>query len=559
MTFNMVVMPKLLLDELVLVINGSPFKEHQDKIIFYAGISVLLPLVLELSMNIIQQLLNVFSEWFGEYFQTELSSIVMEMDYEHTENPKVLEQLNLAKEGLNYSGGAIGVLDQFYYLIKNIVILFGVSMIILITCPLLIPIQICSLLMMAYFNGRNNRIEIEGYKKMAKINRVFGYYFFQLADYRYGKDIRLYDSADMMCRKADAYTKEMTATWKEQAKKERRNNYGFNFANALRDGLSYFYIGVQALKKVITIGDFSMCVSGASKLYGALSGLVSSCQCIVKWSNYFYQYIKFAEYPKALVVGTKSVLEGQHEICFENVSFQYPRSEEYVLRNVNLCLKQGEHLSLVGLNGAGKTTMVKLLCRMYDVTEGRITLDGVDIREYATEEYRKIFAVVFQDFRLFAFSLKENIAFSKKARKEQIEKVLKLSGFYEDALELPEGLDTMLFKSFDENGTELSGGQKQKVAISRALYRDAPIVILDEPTAALDPLAEYDIYCKFHELVRNKTAIYISHRLSSCKFCDRIAVFANGTIKEYGTHEELVNLPGGIYATMFEAQAQYYR
>ena len=241
--------------------------------------------------------------------------------------------------------------------------------------------------------------------------------------------------------------------------------------------------------------------------------------------------------------------------------FKYPRSEEYVLEDINLTIKPGEHLSIVGLNGAGKTTFIKLLCRLYDVTSGRILIDGTDIKKYSQEEYRKLFAVVFQDFQLFAFSLKDNILMGdadREAEETAMEEALKLSGLYDDAMALSQGVDTLLFKSFDEHGTELSGGQKQKAAISRALYRNAPIVILDEPTAALDPMAEYDIYKKFDTLVENKSAIYISHRLSSCKFCDKIAVFADKTIKEYGTHDELIKVSDGIYSEMFNTQAQYY-
>lgn len=213
---------------------------------------------------------------------------------------------------------------------------------------------------------------------------------------------------------------------------------------------------------------------------------------------------------------------------------------------------------MAGQNGARKTTFIKLICRLYDVTEGKILVDGRDIREYSVKEYRSLLAVIFQDFKLFAFSLKDNITAGGAEDKERLEKVLKLSGLYEDAMKLNQGVDTILYKSFDEHGTELSGGQQQKAAISRALYRDAPIVILDEPTAALDPAAEYEIYHKFNRLTEGKTAIYISHRLSSCKFCDKIAVFAEGAIREYGTHKELIRKENGLYAEMFAAQAQYY-
>ena len=256
--------------------------------------------------------------------------------------------------------------------------------------------------------------------------------------------------------------------------------------------------------------------------------------------------------------GAECVKPGEHTIEFRHVSFRYPRSEKFVLRDIKLTIRPGEHLSIVGLNGAGKTTFIKLLCRLYDVTEGEILVDGVNIKEYSEEEYRRLFAVVFQDFQLFAFSLRENIAFGEPADDRELERVLRLAGLWEDVQKLPDGLDTMLYKSFDENGTDLSGGQRQKTAIARALYRNAPVAILDEPTAALDPVAEYGIYRQFSRLVGGKTAVYISHRLSSCKFCDRIAVFSENTIKELGTHDELVHRPGGIYAEMFAAQAQYY-
>lgn len=267
---------------------------------------------------------------------------------------------------------------------------------------------------------------------------------------------------------------------------------------------------------------------------------------------------KFYAIPDAMVKGSKKTINGEHIIEFLNVSFRYPRSENYVLRNVNLTIRQGEHLSVVGVNGAGKTTFIKLLCRMYDVLEGEIRIDGINIKEYSDDEYRKLFAVVFQDFSLFAFSLKDNIILNEKEDEKKLENTLKMAGLYDDAMKLENKFETTIFKSYDEKGTELSGGQQQKTAICRALYRDSPIVILDEPTAALDPIAEYEIYKRFNDLVGGKTAIYISHRLSSCKFCDRIAVFADDTIKEYGTHDELVNIKDGIYAGMYAAQAEYY-
>ncbi|MGN0552660.1 MAG: ABC transporter ATP-binding protein [Oscillospiraceae bacterium] len=556
--FN-IILPKFLIDELVLMIGGEPAKNHLPKVILFAGLIIVIDLIANMLRHLADQVIEVQREWFNQYFETELSRHTMEMDFEHTEDPEALDKLAKAKDGMSwYSGGVCGVLDQLYNIVKNIAVLCGVTVLILITCPLLIPVQLISLVLITVFNARNNKIEAEGFLQLSKMNRIWGYVFYQLSDFRYGKDIRLYDSADMMCEKADKLSNSQVGCWKDQQRQMRPNNIWINAVNALRDGMSYFYIGFLAVTKAITIGDFQMCVNSASNLYWSLYHIVYSVQELHKRCSYAHRYLEFTAYPAAMVKGTKSVKKGEHTIEFSHVSFKYPRSENYVLRDINITIKSGEHLSVVGLNGAGKTTFIKLLCRLYDVTEGEILVDGVNIKEYSEEEYRKLFAVVFQDFRLFAFSLRENIALADTPDDERINEVLKLSGFYDDAQKLEHGLDTTLFKSFDEKGTELSGGQQQKTAISRALYRNAPVVILDEPTAALDPVAEYDIYRQFNSLVGGKTAIYISHRLSSCKFCDKIAVFADDTIKEYGTHDELAELPNGIYAEMFAAQAQYY-
>lgn len=257
--------------------------------------------------------------------------------------------------------------------------------------------------------------------------------------------------------------------------------------------------------------------------------------------------------------GDKTPDHKDHIIEFRDVSFTYPGTQVKVLDHVSITIRSGEHLSIVGLNGAGKTTFVKLLCRLYDVDQGEILLDGVNIKDYEYVEYMKLFSVVFQDFKLLAFSIRENIILDQKASEEEIANIYKLAGIEDKIISLEKGIDTIIFKSFDKDGIELSGGEQQKLAIARALYKNSLIVILDEPTAALDPIAEYDIYRQFDTLVGGKTAIYISHRLSSCKFCDKIAVFAEGMIKEYGNHDELVNLSGGIYPEMFAAQAQYYR
>lgn len=562
-TMKNILIPKLLLDELLLVTEGAALSEHLRLIALYAVLHVAVDALVRATDSVGERTKGEISQWFQEYYDMMLGEHAMKMDYEHTENPDALDQLGKAREGMSwYSGGVVGILDCVYQIVLNAVVLCGVTTLIFTRCPLLLPIQIIALLVISWLTACINGIDTRNFLKLSKINRIFSYVLFQLASFEYGKDIRLYDSSRMMADKAREQSDAMTDIWKGQALEQERYNWGIDIVNVLRDGISYFYIGMLAVRRVISVGDFSMCVQSAWQLYNSLQNIIINVMEIKKRCNYAHQFLLFLDYPAAMQTGERSLSDtgGEgHVITFRDVSFCYPRSEKYVLRHLNLTIRQGEHLSIVGLNGAGKTTFIKLLCRLYEVTEGEICIDGINIMEYAEDEYRKLFAVVFQDFRLFAFSLRENVAPGLAAvDEERLGEVLTQTGLYDDAQKLPDGLDTMIYKSFDEKGVELSGGQQQKTAISRALYRDAPIVILDEPTAALDPVAEYEIYRQFHTLVGGKTAIYISHRLSSCRFCDHIAVFAEDTVKEYGTHDELVAREGGIYAEMFRAQAQYY-
>lgn len=552
-------LPKLLIDQVVEIIKNSSSKENIRLAVLYAAAIILLTLFMNLLHGICVHFKNLYKEWFDEYFEIELADHAMRMDFEHTENPDALNQISKAKEGISwYSGGVVGILDAFYTILTNTIVLFGVAAIIIMSCPLLLPVVLLSLAVMLFMNSKTNRLKVDVFKKLAKSNRVCNYVFYQLSDIAYGKEIRLYDSADMMESKSREFSNKRIDGWRILGKKQKWNSWCVDLANTVRDSCSYLYIGVLALKKKITIGDFSMYISSASTLYWSLASITSGLQDISKRCSYAYQFLKFLEYPNAMKNGNEPITEKRHEIEFRHVCFHYPETEKYVLRDINLRINPEEHLSVVGANGAGKTTFIKLLCRLYDVTEGQILVDGKDIREYSEEEYRSLFAVIFQDFKLFAFSLKDNIVAGGTLDNDRLEQALKLSALYEDAMRLENGVDTVLYKSFEEHGTELSGGQKQKTAISRALYKNSPIVILDEPTAALDPVAEYEIYRQFHQLVKGKTAIYISHRLSSCKFCDKIAVFAGDTIKEYGTHDELLKKENGIYAKMFAAQAQYY-
>ena len=558
--FQFIILPKFLINELVFIYNGDSSTDHLKKIFFLVALTLSIMFFSNILDGFATWIKNLSKEWFNEYFQVKINQQSMSIDFECTEDSNVLDQMNKAKEGMDwYSGNVCGILDHFFTITSNIVFLLGVITVISISSPLVIIFQLISIAFFYIFNKKIKQVEMESFKNLAKSNRIFGYLFFELSDFSYGKDIRLYKASKLFNHLSSKHLDNQYKIWTERSVKSKKQYYKMNFVNLITNFLVYMYVAIKSLKNLITLGDFSMCISASTSFNSYCHNIVTSFQEIIQRSNYVNEYIKFMEYPVTLPKGSKTIaLDKPHLIEFKHVSFKYPRSEKIILNDVNITIPYGQHLAIVGLNGAGKTTFIKLLCRLYDVTEGEILVDGINIKDYSDDEYRKLFAVLFQDFKLMAFSLKENIAFDHETDDSKIDEVLKLAGLYDDAQKLPKKNDTSLYKSFDETGVELSGGQKQKTAIARALYKNAPVVILDEPTAALDPLAEAEIYEDFNKMVGGKTAIYISHRLSSCKFCHQIAVFSEGKITEYGTHEELMQIQDGIYHQMFTTQAKPY-
>ena len=378
-------------------------------------------------------------------------------------------------------------------------------------------------------------------------------------DEKNAADIRVYQMQEMFFEKKDKLEGTTMNSFLEWTKAREKYTFIINFINQLTTGMAYFLIGARALYGAISIGDVLLYT-------GALNQGASNVH--IFWGNLLeYIYVKenlgvyeeFLRRPSMSYDGTLPIEkrdDAQYEFEFHDVSFAYPGTTEMVLEHVNLKFNIGEKLALVGRNGAGKTTLVKLLCRLYEPTEGKITLNGIDIWKYNYQEYTKAFSVVFQDFALFSMPLDENVASGEEVDEEQLWHVLDEVGLKERVEAMENGAHTQLYNN-NGVGVDISGGEAQRLAIARALYKDGPFVILDEPTAALDPIAEAEIYENFNEMIANKTALYISHRMSSCKFCDRIVVLDHGKIAEFGTHEQLL-AKSGIYAELYETQAQYY-
>ena len=333
--------------------------------------------------------------------------------------------------------------------------------------------------------------------------------------------------------------------------------------NALLSLLSnfaaYLVIGARALYGVLPIGDVLLYAGSVTRAMSDLQTFLATGSELDYINSYLSTYEDFIAQPSMAYDGTLPIEkrdDGQYEFAFHDVSFSYPGTNIPVLEHVTLSFAVGEKTALVGRNGAGKTTLIKLLCRLYEPTSGYITLNGIDIRKYSYKEYTQAFSVVFQDFHLFSLPLDENIAAGTEIDEAALQSSLAKVGLTDRVQQLPQGVRTRLYNN-NGSGVDLSGGEAQRTAIARALYKDAPFVILDEPTAALDPIAEAEIYEQFSQMTAGKTAVYISHRMSSCKFCDRIIVLDHGRIAEDGTHDTLL-ANHGIYANLYETQAQYY-
>ena len=323
---------------------------------------------------------------------------------------------------------------------------------------------------------------------------------------------------------------------------------------------AYLFIVARAVAGAVSVSNVVRYAGTIYNLANSFFGLSSAISRLFDQTDRILSTLEFMEVQNVLYKGSLPVekrRDNQYAIEFRNVSFKYPGSDDYSLRNFSIRLNIGQKLAIVGMNGSGKTTMIKLLCRLYDPTEGEITLNGIDIKKYDYAEYIKIFSVVFQDFKIFSFRLSENIACSAGIDSERAAKAIDMVGLSERVGKMRDGVGTYLYNDFDK-GVEISGGEAQKIALARALYKDAPFIVLDEPTAALDPIAEFEIYSKFNEIVGDKTAIYISHRLSSCRFCDDIAVFHEGGLIQRGSHDALLSDRDGKYYKIWNAQAQYY-
>lgn len=546
---------------------GAPVKTLALYAGLTAGLTFLLALIVKLISSVRSQAAN--SMYRAERWQ--YSEKAMSMAYESIENREVKLLLErIKKEGqtgfnLYYINSCM---ESYISNITKITVSLSLtfSFFTLPAIPLymklLLAAGIAATITVGLFTSRSiSRITSQSYEKCVDANIFSQKYDEYIHEYGAGKDTRLYGMADFLASVMADNDKSIYDMFLKTGIKKALIALPDSFlSNTLKYG-TYLVLIYAALAGALSVGAIAKYISCIMLLLGAVSGLVSTVELSFANHHYLKRYFSYFDIPNDMYKGSLTVEkrdDNEYFVEFRDVSFKYPNADVYALRHVSMKFRIGEKLAVVGVNGSGKTTFIKLLCRLYDPAEGEILLNGVDIKKYDYDEYMSVFSVVFQDFRLFSFPLGQNVAASVDYDRERAALCLEKSGFGDRLGTMPDGVDTCLYKDFDGSGVEISGGEAQKIALARAIYKDAPFIILDEPTAALDPVAEYEVYSNFNGIVGDKTAIYISHRLASCRFCDDIAVFDGGRVIQRGTHDELVADETGKYRELWYAQAQYY-
>ena len=497
------------------------------------------------------------SQRFNEF----LHDKTINADYADIESSRYLEMKEKAEKFLfgDWHGFSY-VLDMAIDIIGKAFTMIGVIAVVATLNPFIVLIFVGLVLLSSLFESRVQKKQAQMRLEMAVLNRRTMYYGQIIEDFSYGKELRLNNLGDWLMGREKAHWNYGFQLYKKNNRLGIHSGVFNAFTGLIQQVISYAYLVFQFLGGHITIGDFSMYVGGVAAFSGAMRGLMQNIVEVGEYRKYYDAIEEYLNVPAKMRDNKRlPIPDGEHEIEFRNVFFSYPGQKDYALKNINIKLNAGQKLSIVGENGAGKTTFVKLLCRIYDPTDGAIYLDGVDIRDIDFDKYMSLFSTVFQDYKLYSLSLKDNVALaeSDNVNDSEAEIVLRKAGFGEKLDSLPKGVQTLVYRNYDDEGFEPSGGEGQKIALARALFKNAPVIILDEPAAALDPRAEYEMYQNFNALVGGKTAVYISHRLSSARFCDAIAVFKNGEIVEYGPHDKLIN-HNGLYSELWGMQAKYY-
>jgi len=549
-----VIFPKFIIDELL---GGRSVA----RIALFVGLTIGVNFASNMIIHIIGYYFDKQNIKVAARLDVILGEKSLELDYEQVEQKENLELKERAMFVIRNQNALDRMIGSIKNVVQNIITIIGLLAIILTFDVLVIIFIALVLLLSSFIFKKQNQTSFRVNQELIPINRIFTYYSGVTTDFSAGKDIRIYNMQPLVLGKIDDFIEKnlsgLSKLSKNEAKYQALGSINLNVENIC----IYAYMCYKVLVGAIGIGDFSMYISAVNNFGNAISGLIFQFFEFSNMCQYLSPFFEFLEIKPNSEDGFRDLTDIENfELEFDNVSFCYPGTDKMVLKDICVKIKPREKVSIVGANGAGKTTFIKLLTRLYRPVSGQILLNGININEYKHTEYIKFFSAVFQDYKNYAFTIKENIALAEsgKTSSDSIISILKNLSMEDKILNLKNGIDTALYKIFDKDGVEFSGGEMQKIAIARANFKNADVVFLDEPTSALDPVMEYEIMKNFNHMVEGKTAIYISHRLSSCKFSDRILIFHEGKIVQEGVHNELMQKEEGLYYEMFSSQAEHY-
>lgn len=552
------VLPMFLLNELI----GAG---DLQRLAFYGGLIILNNVGMTVLVNTLTRFTTVGEKKVSYGMLKLLSEKVMNLEYSCLENPAYLDLKERAVFAIQNQGAITRMIQMLTDVLSQGMTFLGLLMVLVTLGPVLLVVLVFGIFLILWIYRGVSKEITEMMLEVVPINRRFGYYMNLAEEKETQKDIRLYDMEKMITGRIVDFANDSCDFFETiQIKMGKAEGK----IAAVSDGvaaISYGYVGIRTLTDAfgpqLSLGELTMYVSAAIQFSVMVAGFGEAIVNAMQFMEYLTPYMEFMSLPEEAKQSGREPFTGEIEtVEFRNVSFTYPNAEKPVLKNVSFSIYKGEKISIVGLNGAGKSTLVKLICRMYQADGGEILVNGRNIYEYEYASYMKTISAVFQDYRLFNFTIAENISCrSKDKDRDKIERLVCEVGLEEKVKERKDGIDSRLGKEYDENGIEMSGGQEQKIAIARALYKKASMVILDEPASALDPMAEAEIYEKFNSLVEDKTALYISHRMSSSVFCDRILIIDGGTVADFDTHENLMKKKESLYYKLFMSQAENYK
>ncbi len=547
------------------LVNELTGEKRPEQLLLFAALIVANNVGMTLLDNILNRFCSVLQTKSSNEMLKLMSEKVMNLEYSYLENPEYLDLKERAVFAINNQGAISQMTTMIFQTLSQALTMTGLLAILATLGPVLIVALIVGTVLMLWIYSGVSKLQMNVMQEIIPINRRYGYYMELSMEKDAQKDIRLYDMSNMITGRILQFSEDTCDMFE---KMQIKTGKALGQMGAVSEGISafsYSYVGFRTLSDFfgpkLSLGALTMYVSATINVSNLVLSLGESVIGMLQFLGFLDPYMEFMSLAEETGQTGRVMFSGEVETLeFKDVTFTYPNAEQPVLKNISFSVKKGEKISIVGLNGAGKSTLAKLICRMYKADSGEIYVNGRNIYEYDYLSYMNTISAVFQDYRLFNFTIAENISCqAQDADKERILRLVEEVGLAEKVAELPQGIYSRFGKAYDQEGIELSGGQGQKIAIARALYKKASMVILDEPASALDPIAEAEIYEKFNSLVEDKTAIYISHRMSSSVFCDKILIIDGGTVADYDTHENLMKKTESLYYKLFQSQAENYR